>query len=266
MERVALAAKRRSDLGTGRVARLRRDGQIPGIVYGRGRDPVPVAVEAKALRAALHTQAGQNVLIDLAIANGDRGSQTVMVKELQRDIFVRNIIHVDFYTVDLAQKLEARVPITFIGQAAGIAEGGVFEVHLREIVVECLPTQIPEHIEVNVSELAIGDAIHVRALVVPSDVSVVTPPEEVVATVVLPKVVEEVTPAAATPEAAAAGEAPVGVPEAAAEAKPGEAKPAAPAAKPGEAKAAAPGTKPGDSKPAGAEKAGKPKPEASKGD
>lgn len=250
MERVALAAKRRSDLGTGRVARLRRDGQIPGIVYGRGRDPVPVAVDAKALRAALHTQAGQNVLIDLAIASGDRSSQTVMVKELQRDIFVRDIIHVDFYTVDLAQKVEARVPITFVGQAAGIAEGGVFEVHLREIVVECLPTQIPEHIDVNVSELAIGDSIHVRALVVPSEVTVVTLPEEVVATVVLPKVVEEVAPAAAPPEAAAAGEVPAAAeaPAAAAEAKPGEAKPAAPGAKPAEAKPAAGAEKPAKAK------------------
>lgn len=249
MERVALEAKRREALGKGRVARLRRDGLIPGIVYGRGRDPVPVAIDAKALRIALHTHAGFNVLIDLAIDNGGRGSQTVMVKDLQRDIFVRDIIHVDFYAVDLAQRLEAHVPITFIGQAAGIAGGGVFEVHLREIVVECLPTQIPERIEVNVSGLAIGDSIHVRELVVPSEVTVVTRPEEVVATVVLPKVVEEAAPAPATPEAAAAAQAPAGTAEAAPEAKAGEAKPAAPGAKPGETKPAAGAEKPAKAKP-----------------
>lgn len=234
MERVTLEANRREGLGKNRVRRLRRDGQVPGIVYGSGRDPVAVAVDARALRAALHTTAGMNVLIDLAIANGDRKAETVMVKDVQRDIFVRDIIHVDFYAIDLARTVEAHVPITFIGQAAGIAEGGVFEVHLREFVVECLPTQIPERIEVNVSALAIGDSIHVRDLVVPPQVTAVTPPEEVVATVVVPKVVEEVAPAAAAPEAAAEAAAP----EAAAEGTPAETKPATPekAEKPEKAK------------------------------
>jgi len=228
MERVTLEAKRRDGLGKNRVRQLRRDGLIPAIVYGRGRDPVAVAVESKALRTALHTSAGMNVLIDLAVANGDRKSETVMVKDLQRDIFLRNITHVDFYAIDLTRTVEARVPITFVGQAAGIAEGGVFEVHLREMVVKCLPMQIPAHIEFNVNALEVGDSIHVRDLVVPSDVSVVTPPEEVVATVVVPKVVEEAAPAAAPEAAAATAEAPA----AAAEAKPGEAKPTAPAEKP----------------------------------
>jgi len=230
MERVTVQAKRRDGLGKNQVRRLRRDGLIPGIVYGRGSDPVPVAVESKALRAALHTTSGMNVLIDLALANGDRESRTVMVKDLQRDIFLRNITHVDFYAIDLTRTVEAHVPITFVGHAAGIAEGGVFEVHLREILVRCLPMQIPEHIEFDISALEVGDAIHARDLVVPSDVAVVTPPEEVVATIVVPKVVEEAAPAPA-PEAAAAatGEAPAAA--AAAQAS-GEAKSAAAPEKP----------------------------------
>jgi large subunit ribosomal protein L25 len=226
MERVALDAKRRDGLGTNHVRRLRRNGLIPGIVYGRGRAPVPVVVDGKALRTALHTPAGMNVLIDLTIANGDRGSATVMVKDLQRDIFRRDITHVDFFAIDLAHTVEARVPISFLGQAAGIADGGVFEVHLREIVVECLPTQIPKQIQVDISALGVGDSIHVRDLAVPSDVTIATPPEEVVATVVMPKVIEEAAPAAA-PEAAVAAEVPVAV-----EAKPGEAKPATSAERP----------------------------------
>ena len=147
------------------------------------------------------------------------------MKELQRDIFRRDITHVDFYAIDLTRPLEASVPITFIGQAAGIADGGVFEVHLREVVVKCLPTQIPDHIEMNINALGVGDAIHVRDLVLPAEATVVTPPEEVVATVVVPKVVEEVTTAAAPAEAGAPAAA--GAPEATAEAKPAEAKPAA---------------------------------------
>jgi len=245
MERVTLEAKTREGLGKNQVRRLRHDGQIPGIVYGRGREPRPVAVDAKALGAVLHTQAGRNVLIDLAIGNGDRRAETVIVKELQRDIFRRDITHVDFYAIDLTRPLEASVPITFVGQAAGIADGGVFEVHLREVVVKCLPTQIPEHIEVNINALGVGDAIHVRDLVLPAEATVVTAPEEVVATVVVPKVVEE----AATTTAAAPAEAGVpsaaGAPEAAAEAKPAEAKPAAAksAASPEKAKTEASGAK-----------------------
>jgi large subunit ribosomal protein L25 len=254
MERVTLEARRRDGLGKGEARRLRQAGQVPGVVYGRGREPLSVAVEAKSLRDVLHTQAGKNVLIDLAIGNGDRGAATVMVKDLQRDIFVRDIIHVDFYCVELTQRLQTRVPIHFVGQPAGIAEGGVLEVHLREVTVECLPTQIPESVEVNISDLGVGDAIHIRDLAVPAETTVITPPEEVVATVVIPKVIEEAAPAAAagapeaaaTPEAAAAATAPA--PAAKPETK-GEAKPAEKAKPPSAEKA----------KPAAAEKS---KPEA----
>ncbi len=245
MERVTLEAKTREGLGKNQVRRLRHDGQIPGIVYGRGREPRPVAVDAKALGAVLHTQAGRNVLIDLAIGNGDRRAETVIVKELQRDIFRRDITHVDFYAIDLTRPLEASVPITFVGHAAGIADGGVFEVHLREVVVKCLPTQIPEHIEVNISALGVGDAIHVRDLVLPAEATVVTAPEEVVATVVVPKVVEEATTTTVAAPAEAGVPSAAGAPEAAAEAKPAEAKPAAAksAASPEKAKTEASGAK-----------------------
>src|SRR2546427_5773049 len=244
MERVTMEAKRRDGLGKNQVRRLRRDGLIPGIVYGWGSDPVPVAVESKALRAALRTSSGLHVLVELALTNGDRESRTVMVKVLQRDIFLRTITHVDFYAIDLTRTVEAHVPIAFVWHAAGIAEGGVFEVHLREILVRCLPMQIPEHIEFDIGALEVGDSIHARDLVVPPDVTVVTPPEEVVATVVVPKVVEEAAPAAAPEAAAATGEAPAA---AAAAQAPGEAKPTAASEKPEKperpekAKPAAPG-------------------------
>lgn len=200
MEHISLQARRRDGLGKGQARKLRRAGQVPGVVYGRRREPLPVVVEAKSLRNVLHTQAGMNVLIDLSIANGDRAAETVMVKDVQRDIFLRDIIHVDFHTISLTETLEAHVRLSFVGQAPGVAEGGVFEVHLREVVIECLPTQIPEHVEVDINGLAVGDSIHVRDLKVPPEVTIVTPVEEVVATVVMPKAVEEVAPAAAPAE------------------------------------------------------------------
>lgn len=240
MERVTLEVRRREGVGKSQVRKLRRVGQVPGVVYGRTREPLPVVVESKALRNVLHTQAGMNVLIDLSIASGDRGSETVMVKEIQRDIFLRDIIHVDFHAISLTEKLETHVPITFLGQAAGVAEGGVFEIHLREVLVECLPTQIPEHIEVDINHLAVGDAIHVSDLAVPTDVTIITPLEEVVATVVMPKVVEEAAPAAAVEVPAAEA-----VVAEAAEGKPAEAKPAEKA----EAKPAEKGKTPAPQKP-----------------
>lgn len=229
MERVNLEAKRREGTGKGAVRKLRRAGQVPAVVYGRGMEATPIAVEAKALRTALHTAAGMNVLIDLAISDGTQAGRTVMVKDLQRDIFRKDIIHVDFHTIDLAEKVEAHVRLVFSGQAKGVVEdGGIFETQRREIIVECLPTQIPEHIDVDISGLGIGRSLHISDLVLPREVTLVTEPGEVVATVVAPK--EEVVEApAAVPEAAAAvpgAEAAAPAPEAKAEekAKPGEEK------------------------------------------
>jgi large subunit ribosomal protein L25 len=205
MERVSLEAKVRSATGTGGVKKLRRSGQVPAVVYGRGIDPAVITVDAKALRGALHTTAGMNVLIDMTIGDGAPAPQTVMVKDVQRDIFRRDIIHVDFTTVNLSETVEAHVPIVFKGTPKGVTEdGGVFEVHMREVVVECLPTQIPEHIDLDVAGLPLGRSVHVSDLVLPAEVTLITEGEEVLATVVAPRVVEEEVPAAVAPEAAAA--------------------------------------------------------------
>jgi len=221
MERVSLEAKRRDETGTNRVRKLRQQGLVPAVVYGRGRDPVPVTVEGKALRASLRTHAGLNALIDLSIKDGSRLAETVMVREVQREMFNRSIIHVDFHTIDLTETLEAHVPLVLTGLAKGVAdEGGILDFHLREVVVKCLPTQIPESIEIDVSGLGLGDTLHASDIKLPAEVTMVTPAEEAVATVVMPKEIEEVAPAAAAAPEAAAAEA--AAPEAAAEGKPAE--------------------------------------------
>ena len=205
MERVSLEARVRPSTGSGVVRKLRRTGQVPGVVYGRGIDPTVVTVDAKALRGALHTTSGMNVLIDMTIGDGAEAARTVMVKDVQRDIFRRDIIHVDFTTVNLTETVEAHVPIIFKGTPKGVTEdGGVFEAHLREVVVECLPMQIPEHIDLDVSGLPLGKSVHASDLSLPPDVKLVTELEEVIATVVAPRVVEEAAPALVTPEAAVA--------------------------------------------------------------
>ncbi|HXF81348.1 MAG TPA: 50S ribosomal protein L25 [bacterium] len=223
MERVTLEAKRREGLGSGQVRKLRQRGLVPGIVYGRGVDPTPVAVDARALRGVLRTHAGMNVLIDLAIGDGTAAGRTVMVKDVQRDIFRKDtILHVDFHTIDLTEKVEAHVPLVLKGTPRGVAdEGGILEVQLREVLVECLPTQIPEHIEVDVTALGVGDSLHVRDIALPAGVTMISEPEQAVVTVVAPKGEEVAAPAAAPEMAAPAeGEAAAAAPSAGAAGKP----------------------------------------------
>ncbi|MDR7521641.1 MAG: 50S ribosomal protein L25 [Armatimonadota bacterium] len=237
MERVTLKARPREALGKGAARSLRRQGLVPAVVYGRGRDPQAVAVDAKALSEALHTHAGMNVLIDLEVPDGDGAEPTtVVVKETQRDIFRHHLIHVDFHAISLTETIEMHVPVVLKGTARGVAEGGVLEHHLREVLVKCLPTQIPDQLELDVTELLVGRSLHASDLVVPEGVTLLTPPDEVIVTVVAPRVHEEAAPAAAAPaEAAAAVEsapAPEGAGTTTAAGKPRAADAAAAAGKP----------------------------------
>jgi len=206
MERVILDATKRDASGKTGARRVRRSGQVPAVVYGRGRAPQPVAVESKALGQSLHTGAGLNVLIDLDIRqNGGSEKQLVIVKELQRDIFTHDIIHVDFQAISLEETLEAHVPVILLGTPRGVVDGGVLDQHLREILVECLPTLIPEHIEVDVTGLTVGHAVHAGELQMPDGVTLLTPAGEVVATVLAPRVEEVPAPAAAAEAVPAEG-------------------------------------------------------------
>ncbi|MDR7555701.1 MAG: 50S ribosomal protein L25 [Armatimonadota bacterium] len=207
MERVALKAQVRDGVGKGAARALRRQGMVPGVLYGQGRAPRPVAVDARALEAVLHTHAGRNVLIDLELVGNGGEPTTVMVKEVQRGLFRHEPIHVDFHAVSLTETLQTHVPVVLKGTPKGVAEGGTIEHHLREVLVECLPTQIPDSIEVDVSALGVGRSLHVRDLTPPEGVRLLTPADEVVITVVAPRVHEE-APAAAEAAAAPGGPAP----------------------------------------------------------
>lgn len=223
MERVALKAQVRDSVGKGAARSLRRSGLVPAVVYGRGLEPRAVAVEARALAAALHTHAGMNVLIDLDLPDGARsGPTTVVVKDTQRDLFRHHLIHVDFHAISMTDTIEMRVPVVLKGTARGVSEGGIIEHHLREVLVECLPTQIPDQIELDVAGLLVGRSLHASDLKVPEGVTLLTAPDEVVVTIVAPRVHEEAAPAAAAAPAEAVPAAPA--PEVPAE------KPRAPAA------------------------------------
>jgi len=227
MERVTLKARVRHGLGKGAARSLRRGGFVPGVVYGRGRQPQAVAVEARALDAALHTHAGRNVLIDLDVVDGGDGGReptTVVVKDTQRDIFRRQLMHVDFHAISLTDTIEMSVPVVLKGISKGVSEGGILEHHLREVRVECLPTQIPDEIILDVTELQVGRSLHASDLTIPQGVKLLSSPDEVVVTCLTPRVHEEAAPAAAVESAPAEG-APAAAPEAAAAATSAVGKP-----------------------------------------
>jgi large subunit ribosomal protein L25 len=187
-----LSADTRTATGKGANRKLRVAGRIPAVVYGKGRDTLSVALDPKVLETLLHKSgAGLNTLIDLSVAGR---TDTVLVKELQRHPVHGSYLHVDFFKVDLTQKITVSVPIHFIGKARGVEFGGILDHPLRELEVECLPRAIPEFIEVDVSALEIGQAIHVSDLHLPGGVEVKTDATLPVASVVLPAAEVEATP------------------------------------------------------------------------
>lgn len=187
-----LSAEPRDGVGKGVNRKLRVAGRIPGVVYGKRREPQSIHLDPDALEKLLRgSGAGLNTLIDLSV-NGR--TDTVLVKELQRHPVRGAFWHVDFYQVDLTQKITVSVPIHFVGKARGVEFGGILDHPLRELEVECLPRAIPEFVEVDVSNLEIGDSIHVSELRLPEGVEVMTDAALPVASVVLPAAEVEAAP------------------------------------------------------------------------
>lgn len=194
---VTLQADLRPGVGKGVARKLRAAGKVPGVVYGRGLSPaIPVSVERLALGRALKTDAGRNVLIDLQV-EGD--THLTLARELQRDPVRGTILHVDFLKIARDVAIEVDVPIHIVGDSPGVKEGGVVEHHIWSVRVSCLPGNVPERIDADISRMLIGDMLRVGELPVPEGVTMLTTPEEAVLGVVVPQIlkVEEEVPAEA---------------------------------------------------------------------
>jgi len=204
MEQRELAVAMRSESGSSAARRLRRRGLVPGVMYGRGIAPMPLAVDAKRLRELIHA-GGYNVVVRLNIEDGGE-APTVMLKEIQRDPIGGGVLNVDFQKISLTEKVTAQVPIVLLGEAPGVKQGGVLDQVLREVEVECLPTAIPVSLELDISDLEVGHSLHVSDLALPADVVITNEPTAVIVTV--SRVAEEVpAPAPAVEEVAAPAEA-----------------------------------------------------------
>jgi large subunit ribosomal protein L25 len=194
-----LDAVKRSTKGKNEARRLRAEGRIPATIYGAQKDgeqgkSFPVAVDPKPLLRILHSESGLNTLIRLKI-DGE-GESRVLVKEFQLDPITHNLLHADFYRVNMDRKITVTVPVLFKGEPRGVkVEGGVLELLHREIELETLPREIPDAIEVDVRELGLNQAIFVRDVTTNAKWTTITDPDTMLVHVVTPRVVEE--PAAA---------------------------------------------------------------------
>jgi large subunit ribosomal protein L25 len=195
MEQIVVEAKRREPAGKNANRRLRKSGQIPAVVYGAKREPLPLLVDPIAISHILHSQSGHNTIFAVRV----EGSQaTVMVKDYQLDPVLGNLIHADLYEIAMDQLLKLAVEVEMVGEAEGVKlGGGIMDVVSRSLEVECLPADIPESIKVDVSQLKINDYIRVKNLPVDPKVRILSEPEIVIVTIVPPvkeEVVEVVAP------------------------------------------------------------------------
>ena len=231
--RSTLEAKPRTGSGKGIARRLRQQGLIPAVVYGRRLEaPEHIAVDPASIRKALATAQGLNTLIVLKIEG--KGDQQVLLKDFQVDPVSRQMLHVDFLDVRENEPIKVKVPLVLVGRPVGVADGGILSQNRREIEVHALPSAIPEKIEADVSHLKIAQALHINDVKMPEGVKVLTRVNYTVAVVAVPEREEEKVAvavegaAAAAPGAAApAAEGAAAAPGAAAPAAKGAAAPAA---------------------------------------
>ena len=203
MPEIVVAAETRTETGKNVNRRLRTRGLIPGVLYGAKSEATPVSVSPKEIGSILRSATGENTLFDLELGGSRR---KVILKEFQLEPIKGRLLHADFYEVALDKAIEVKVHVELTGLPVGVkVQGGVLDFVTRELEIECLPTDIPEKIVVDVSELELGKLIRVGELKVSDKVKVLTDPGLVIAHVVTPRA-EEVAPAAEA--APAEGEAP----------------------------------------------------------
>ncbi len=185
---VTLRAETGREPGSRSSRRLRRTGMVPAIIYGRDVAPIAVAVDAHDLYVALHTGAGANALINLETEGAD--AQLTMAREVQRHPVRGEITHVDFVKISLTEKTQVEVTIEIIGESVGVKEGGIVETIRSSIHVEALPTEIPQSIIVDISELAVGDTLRIGDLPAIEGVEYLGDDDDPVVTVVTPAAAE----------------------------------------------------------------------------
>ncbi|MEK7798401.1 MAG: 50S ribosomal protein L25 [Acidobacteriota bacterium] len=194
--------KSRGDLGKNASRRLRSQGQIPAVVYGARKEPVPIVVDPKKILEIIHSESGVNTIFQLGMAEKE-ARRHVMIKEYQVDPVKGNLIHADFVRIQMDEVIEVDVPVQVTGEAAGVKlDGGILEHVTRQVRVSCLPGDIPEHITIEVTALKIGDALRVSDLPRSDRYRILTETDQTLVVVSPPAKEETVAPAAEAAPAA----------------------------------------------------------------
>jgi large subunit ribosomal protein L25 len=202
-KQVKLKAEARTNVGRSGVRKLRARGIIPAVIYGGKVKPQPLQVAARDINAMMSHASGENVLVDLEIA-GEKSNRAALVQEVQHAPVGGEIVHVDFHAISMDETIQAEVPLEPTGTPDGVKTfGGLLEQSLRALTIECLPRDLPDRITVDVSQLNIGDSIHVRDIQLPPGVTAKVPLDLTAFSILAPVVEEE--PVAVEAEAAAAG-------------------------------------------------------------
>ena len=190
MKTVPLKALQREGLGKQEVKKIRNAKLIPAVVYGSNVKPTPLQIQADDFSKVIHTKARENVIIQLTVSGSKHFEKTVVIKEIQHNPVTDAIQHVDFNAISLTERIKVKVPLHVRGESPGVKEGGVLDVVHHEIEVECLPTDIPERLETDISNLKIGDTIHIKELKFPAGVVSQLSADEVVLAIHAPKAEE----------------------------------------------------------------------------
>jgi large subunit ribosomal protein L25 len=199
MATATLSATRRTETGKGVARSLRREGQIPAVIYGHKRDPQPLAIPARDLEKLLTQISADNTVIEIGL---DGASSRALIREIQRHPFKRNILHVDFQEVVAGEKMTVRVPIRLVGTPVGVRLGGGIVDHtLRELTLSVDPANIPNHIDVDISGLELGGSVHVSEVPVPEGAEVQDEPSAAVVVIATPRAAIE-TPVGEEPTSA----------------------------------------------------------------
>ncbi|MFW5809486.1 MAG: 50S ribosomal protein L25/general stress protein Ctc [Halanaerobium sp.] len=182
MERHSIEAELRTETGKGAARKIRRNGLIPGVVYGRGNEPRSIKIDPLDIEKLLQS----NAIFDLTFVGEDGEESTVIIKDYQKDVIKQDLLHVDFQFISMDEKITVSVPMHLEGEAVGVRDGGVLQQLLREIEIDTLPAEIPEEITIDISELEVGESLSVADLDLPEGIDLVTDSDEVIVTVVTP--------------------------------------------------------------------------------
>jgi large subunit ribosomal protein L25 len=202
-QQVKLKAEKRTVVGRNAIKKIKAQGLVPGVIYGSQAEPIALQVEARALTNVLAHALSEHVLVELEIADGSQSTNRLaLIQEVQHHPLRPELLHVDFHAVSATEKITSEVPIEAVGDALGVRTfGGLLEHSLRTLEVECFPQDLPEIVRIDVSNLNIGESLHVRDIPLPSGVESLTPADLTVVSVVASRVGEEVTETAETPAA-----------------------------------------------------------------